>query len=108
MQLLLKNINQLVTVHSNGKSFKSGISMRDLGVIQNASVLIDNGIFQWIGLDETFAQPLREDAEIVDASSFVALPGFVDAHTHLLFAGSRENEFALRAEGKTYQEIAAQ
>lgn len=82
--------------------------MRDLGVIQNASVLIDNGIFQWVGQDEAFAQPLQEDAEIVDASSFVALPGFVDSHTHLLFAGSRENEFAQRAEGKTYQEIAAQ
>lgn len=108
MQLLLKNIKQLVTVHSNGKLFKSGRSMRDLGVIQNASVLIDNGIFQWIGQDEAFAQPLQEDAEIVDASSFVALPGFVDSHTHLLFAGSRENEFAQRAEGKTYQEIAAQ
>lgn len=108
MQLFLKNIKQLVTVRSNGKLCKSGSSMRDVGMIENASVLIENGIIQWIGQNEAFGQPLQEDAEIVDASSFVALPGFVDAHTHLLFAGSRENEFALRAEGKTYQEIAAQ
>lgn len=81
--------------------------MRNVGMIENASVLIENGIIQWVGRHEAFAQPLQEDAEVVDASSFVALPGFVDAHTHLVFAGSRENEFALRAEGKTYQEIAA-
>ncbi|MBI3586477.1 MAG: imidazolonepropionase [Ignavibacteriales bacterium] len=108
MQLFLKNIQQLVTVHSNGKPCKSGSSMRDLGIIANASVLIDNGIIQWVGEDKTFALPLQEDAEVVEASSFVALPGFVDAHTHLVFAGSRENEFALRTEGKTYQEIASQ
>lgn len=106
MQLLLKNIKQLVTVRGDGTSFKSGAEMRELGVQENASVLIENGRFRWIGSADSFAEELDEDTDVVDGSSFVALPGFVDSHTHLLFAGSRENEFALRSEGTSYQEIA--
>jgi imidazolonepropionase len=107
MQLLLKNIKQLVTVRSNGKSCKPGEEMRDLGVLEHASVFIEDGTIRWVGQFDSFAGDLAPDADILDASSFVALPGFVDAHTHALFAGTRENEFALRSEGKTYQEIAA-
>ncbi|MCI0706076.1 MAG: imidazolonepropionase [Ignavibacteriae bacterium] len=108
MQLLLKNIKQLVTVASNGKQCKTGVEMRDIGVIENATVLIEDGHFRWIGADAKFTTALSDDAHIVDASELVALPGFVDCHTHLVFAGSRENEFAMRAAGKTYQQIAEQ
>ncbi len=107
MQLLLQNIKQLVTVESHGKAYKSGGEMRGLGVMEHASVFIEDGVIQWVGPSDTFAGSLGPEADILDASMFVALPGFVDAHTHALFAGTRENEFALRSEGKTYQEIAA-
>jgi imidazolonepropionase len=107
MQLLLQNIKQLVTVESHGKAYKSGEEMRGLGVMEHASVFIEDGVIQWVGPSDTFAGSLGPEADILDASMFVALPGFVDAHTHALFAGTRENEFALRSEGKTYQEIAA-
>ncbi len=105
MNLLIKNIHQLVTVASNGKPFKAGKEMRELNVIDNAAVLIENGIIRRIGP----ANELSTDPEIdvLDAGNRVALPGFVDSHTHTVFAGSRENEFAMRAEGKSYQEIAA-
>jgi len=106
MNLLIKNIKQLVTVRANGMPFKSGKEMRDLGVIENATVLIENGLFKWIGRDTEFTQTVNENIDIIDASNLVGLPGFVDSHTHLLFAGTREDEFALRVEGKTYQEIA--
>jgi len=106
MNLLLKNIKQLVTVHSNGMPFKSGIKMRDLGIIENATVLIENGFFKWIGRNAEFTQTVSENIDIIDASDLVGLPGFVDSHTHLLFAGTREDEFAMRVEGKTYEEIA--
>ncbi len=106
MQLLVKHIHQLVTVRSDGKRAKVGMEMRELGILEHATVLIEDGLFRWIGPDDQFNLPLHEDAHIIDASGLVALPGFVDAHTHAVFAGSRENEFALRAEGKTYQEIA--
>lgn len=107
MQLLLSNIRQLVTVRSGGKPTKTGREMRELGILENASILIEDGIITWIGNASDFTNTLLPDADTLDASSFVALPGFVDAHTHAVFAGSRENEFASRAEGKTYQEIAS-
>jgi imidazolonepropionase len=106
MQLLIKNIRQLVTVKSGGRPFRAGGEMRDLGIMEHADVLIEDGLFRWIGPTGTLTGTLDEDANILDATDEVALPGFVDAHTHLLFAGSRENEFAMRVEGKTYQEIA--
>ncbi|MGB2867956.1 MAG: imidazolonepropionase [Bacteroidota bacterium] len=108
MQLLIKNIKQLVTVSANGKQVKTGADMRDLGVIEKATVLVEDGLFRWIGRSEDYQQTTDSDATVLDSSDFVALPGFVDAHTHLVFAGSRENEFAMRAEGKTYQQIAEQ
>lgn len=108
MQLLLKNIKQLLTVRSDGALSKSGSSMRELGVIDNASVFIEDGVFKWVGKSVAFNEKLKKDADTLDASNYVALPGFVDAHTHLVFAGTRENEFAMRSEGKTYQQIAEQ
>jgi imidazolonepropionase len=106
MNLLIRNIKQLVTVNSNGMPFKSGKEMSDLGIVENATVLIENGIFKWIGRNVEFTQTVNENIESIDASDLVGLPGFVDSHTHLLFAGTREDEFAMRIEGKTYQEIA--
>jgi len=104
MNLLIKNIKQLVTAASNGKSFKAGKEMRDVAVIENAAVLIENGIIQRIGSTDELSAPSHID--VLDAGNRVALPGFVDSHTHTVFAGSRENEFSMRSEGKSYQDIA--
>jgi len=104
MNLLIKNIRQLVTVASNGKPFKAGKEMRELNVVEHASVLIENGIIRQIGSAGEVSAP--RDVDELDAANRVALPGFVDSHTHAVFAGSRENEFAMRAEGKSYADIA--
>ena len=104
MNLLIKNIHQLVTVSSNGKPFKSGKEMRELNVIENAAVLIENGIIQRIAPTNELSAP--SEIDVLDAAGRVAMPGFVDSHTHTVFAGSRENEFVMRAEGKSYEEIA--
>ena len=79
--------------------------MRDIGVMEQATVLIQNGVFAWIGPHTEFTQVFDDSIDIIDASDLVALPGFVDSHTHCIFAGYRENEFAMRAEGRTYQGI---
>jgi imidazolonepropionase len=107
-QLLIRNIAQLVTIASGGKPWKARKDMRSIGVLEGASVLVENGTVIAIGSEKDLASKTAPDAEILDASERIALPGFVDSHTHLVFAGSRENEFALRAEGKSYQEIAEQ
>ncbi|MGA7161327.1 MAG: imidazolonepropionase [Bacteroidota bacterium] len=104
MNLFIKNIGQLVTVASNGKPFKVGKEMHELNIVENACVLIENGIIQKVGPSNELTAPL--DIDVLDASGRVAMPGFVDSHTHTVFAGSREDEFAMRAEGKTYAEIA--
>lgn len=107
MNLLIKNIKQLVTVSTKGKPYKSGTEMRDLGIIENATVMIQDGLFSWIGPSTKLSQEPDDSIDTIDASDLIALPGFVDSHTHTVFAGSRENEFALRTEGKSYQEITA-
>lgn len=104
MNLFIKNIGQLVTVASHGQRVKSGKEMRELHIVKDAALLIENGIVTKIGNTNELSPPAEYD--VIDAEGKVVLPGFVDSHTHTVFAGSRENEFAMRAEGKTYQEIA--
>jgi imidazolonepropionase len=77
--------------------------MRELGVIRDGVMIVSNGVITHVG-------PRREidlPAEIIDAGGKVVLPGFVDAHTHPVFAGNRAEEFQKRASGVTYQEISA-
>lgn len=103
MNLFIKNIGQLVTVAAHGERVKTGARMRDLSIQTNASLLIQNGLIAAIGGTD---MTVPEDVDVIDAEGRVVLPGFVDSHTHTVFAGSRENEFAMRAEGKSYQQIA--
>lgn len=104
MNLFIKNIGQLVTVAARGKKVKTKEEMRELHVVTNASLLIENGLITAVGPDGEFSAP--DDFDVLDADGMVVLPGFVDSHTHTVFAGTRENEFAMRSEGKSYQEIA--
>jgi imidazolonepropionase len=92
--LALHNIRQLVTA-ANGPA-----------LIEYGAVLIEDGHIAWLGPMADMPR-LPADAEVIDASGKVVLPGFVDSHTHLVFAGSREDEFEQRLRGLSYQEIAA-
>lgn len=80
--------------------------MRELGVIENGTVLVREGRIDWVGRSEDFSKKLDVSTEVLDASDLILMPGFVDSHTHLVFAGTREEEFSLRTEGLSYREIA--
>ena len=79
--------------------------MQELAIIEDGAVGISDGRIAWVG--KTTDLPQAENVRILDASGQTVLPGFIDSHTHLVFAGSREAEFEQRLQGRTYQEIAA-
>jgi imidazolonepropionase len=108
VNLFIKNISQLVTVAAHGKRVKTGSDMRELGIIADAGVLCLGGKIRWVGAMSDWNQKLPDAMSELDASGLVVLPGFVDSHTHMMFSGERSGEFALRAAGATYQQIAEQ
>jgi imidazolonepropionase len=81
--------------------------MRELAIVPDGAMLIREGRIQAVGSRAGIERVVSADAEIVDAGGRIVLPGFVDAHTHPVFAGTRAAEFEERTEGATYAEIAA-
>lgn len=104
--LLIHSAGQLLTL-SSPQGPKIGATLGDLGIIQNGAVAIKDGRIIQVGPSEKLRQEVQAAQEI-DAQSRVVMPGFVDPHNHLLFAGSRVDEFEMRVKGATYQEIQAQ
>jgi imidazolonepropionase len=82
--------------------------MRELAIIRDGAMLIRGGKIEAVGSCSEIEARLPKDAQIIDAGGRVVAPGFVDAHTHLVFAGNRADEFEMRCSGITYQEIAKQ
>jgi len=83
-----------------------GKAMNALGLIEDGAVAASQGLITLVGTTEEVLAQTEAD-EMIDASNRVVMPGFVDPHTHLVFAGSREDEFELRLKGATYMEIMA-
>lgn len=101
-KLLMVNIGQLVTVDPLLSS-----SDNSLGVISNGALGIENENISWIGSTDDIPSDWL-DAERLDQSGLIALPGLIDSHTHPVFAGNRADEFEARLKGTTYLEIARQ
>jgi imidazolonepropionase len=80
--------------------------MRELAMIPEGAVVIRDECIDWVGRSAEIPGDIT-DADVIDANGKTVLPGFVDSHTHLVFAGSREQEFESRLRGKSYQEIAS-
>ena len=80
--------------------------MSDLAIIRDGGMLIRDGKIDIVGASKEIEKNTR-DAEVIDAGGKVVLPGFVDAHTHLVFSGNRLDDFERRARGETYEQLAA-
>src|SRR5262252_4041857 len=98
--------SQLVTL-AGPRRPRVGAEMRELAIIKDGAMLIRNGRIVQTGVRRKIEKLIGADCEVVDAAGRVVMPGFVDAHTHPVFAGNRADEFEMRAAGKSYQEIAA-
>src|SRR5579872_768 len=100
--LAIVGCSELVTLAGRGRP-RIGAELRELAIIPKGSMLIRDGRIAEVGPRVT----IDRNTEVIDAGGRVVMPGFVDAHTHPVFAGNRADEFEKRAEGATYQEIAA-
>lgn len=105
MKTLIKNIRQIAGIVEECVLRKEGAAMSETGTLDNAWLLIDNERIADFGPMD--ALPSEEGCEIIDAEGGMVLPAFCDSHTHIVFAGTREQEFLDKIEGLSYAEIAA-
>ena len=104
MSLLIRNIKCLVQVRDQITKWIRGMEMGELPCHENAYLFLDHGIIEDYGAMNSLPE-LHPDHEI-DATNRLVFPSFVDSHSHIIFAGSRENEFVDKIKGLSYQEIA--
>lgn len=104
--LLIKNIGQLVTLA--GAVPRYGAAMRDLGLIEDGGIAVAGEEILAVGKSAAVEghSPLAEHCMVIDAEGAVVTPGLIDPHTHPVFSMTREKEFEMRVQGKTYMEIA--
>lgn len=100
-EILIKNLASLAT--NTGNKGKGGKEMGNIVELLHPWVLIKDGIIHKIGGEEL--QDLAKDAKVLDGTGKTLLPGFVDPHTHLVFGGTREEEFSMRLRGESYMAI---
>src|SRR5437764_4345319 len=104
LALLIRNLSQIATPRGSGAV--RGAAMREITVYDKAVIVVDGGRFAYVGPERDKPREIVIDDDF-DARGATAIPGFVDSHTHISFAGFRESEFNRRLEGETYEEIAA-
>ncbi|TDI67337.1 MAG: imidazolonepropionase [Bacteroidetes bacterium] len=104
MKLLLTNIKELLQVRDNAPSKVSGLEMKHLPTIKNAWLLFEDDIITDFGNMDNPGE-LSED-NTLDCTGKIVLPAWCDSHTHLVYAGNREQEFVDRINGLSYREIA--
>ncbi len=103
-RLIIKNATQLVTC--SGFKAKQGKVMSDLHVIDDGTVVIENGVITAAGKTGEILEKFDETGfKTLDATGKAVLPGFIDSHTHFVFGGYRAEEFSWRLNGEDYMEI---
>jgi imidazolonepropionase len=106
--IFIENAEQLITLSGYSRQPATLEKMSSLSVIKNGAILMEKGMIMAVGTTEELKQKYNtiiEEAKCIDASGKIVLPGFVDPHTHIVYKGSRENEFNMRLNGATYMDI---
>lgn len=108
--LLYENITELLTLAGVAKKNGRRPTQEDLGVIRNAGLVVDTETKEivWVGEMPALPQEYASIVNVYSGEGEIWLPELVECHTHLVFAGERYHDFALRSCGKTYQQIAAE
>ncbi len=104
--LAVVNCSQVVTLAGPARP-RVGPEMLTLGIIENGGIFVRDGLIERVGKNNEIQALVESDTKVVDANNFILLPGFIDAHTHPVFGGTRVDEFEQRSRGATYEEIAA-
>uniref|UniRef100_H3D556 Probable imidazolonepropionase n=1 Tax=Tetraodon nigroviridis TaxID=99883 RepID=H3D556_TETNG len=107
-RLLVDNASQVVQICTDGEKFLTKGGMKNLSVMENASVVIGrDGLIKAVGPAEAIRLQYSEAAfdKVIDAKGMCVLPGLVDAHTHPVWAGDRVHEFAMKLAGATYMDV---
>jgi imidazolonepropionase len=104
--LVIQHAAELVCVSNHGDRSLRGPALTNIPTIPDGALVIEGERITWVGRTAELP-PIPANADVIDATGKTVLPGFVDSHTHLLFAGSREDEFEQRLRGLSYQEISA-
>jgi len=104
VDLLIVNADELVTLAGSSQKPCTGKKMRELGIIRKGGLVIKDGRVVAVGKSADVTKAFKAE-NVISANGKTVLPGFVDSHTHPIFAGSREDEFQMRVEGASYMEI---
>jgi imidazolonepropionase len=103
--LAVLHASQLITLAGPPRA-RRGKELSELGIIPDGAFVATGGKITRVGKSTEIEKFCGRETQVIDASGCVVLPGFVDAHTHLVFAGNRLDDFAARARGETYEQIA--
>ncbi len=106
MQKHYKNFSQIITLTNAHNKDGRNLAPEDLSIIENASIIFDDKEILWVGPSSNLPSEFS-DLKPEDFTGKILLPGIVDSHTHLVFAGDRSKEYAMRLNGASYEEIAA-
>jgi imidazolonepropionase len=105
--LLITNIGTLVGIHPQHTLMLRGLQMQSLPILENAWVLCEDGKISDFGKMEQLPEQLPNHISTHDAKKGFVFPSWCDSHTHIVFAASREEEFVMKIDGKSYEDIAA-